>query len=113
MSSYEISLFRPAFCLAFFGFLRVGEFASKSLTSCESRPLQFNDVDLICVDGCRQVKLTIRQSKTDKLGNSVTLLLPETGSAVCPVYALSNFLKVRNPNTLQDSQLLFYSMAIP
>ena len=38
----------------------------------------------------------------------MTLLLPETGSAVCPVYALSNFLKVRNPNTPKDSQLLVH-----
>ena len=32
------------------GGLRVGEFASKSLTSCDSRPLQFNDVDIIRVE---------------------------------------------------------------
>ena len=70
--------------------------------------MQFNDVDIVCVDGCRQVKLSIRQSITDQLGESVTMLLPETGSAACPVYALSNFLKVRNPNTPQDSQLLFH-----
>ena len=108
VSSYEISLFRAAFCLAFFGFLRVGEFTSKSLTSCDSRPLQFNDVDIIGVDGCRQVKMTIRQSKTDQLGKSVTLLLSETASPVCPLNALSNFLRVRNPNTPQDSQLLIY-----
>ena len=108
VSSYDTSLLRTAFCLAFFRFFRVGEFASKSLASCDSRPLQFNDVDIVCVDGCRQVKLSIRQSITDQLGESVTMLLPETGSAACPVYALSNFLKVRNPNTPQDSQLLFH-----
>ena len=87
-------------------FLRVGEFTCKSLTSCDSRPLQFNDVDVICVDGRRQVKLTIRRSKTDQLDKSVTLLLSETGSLVCPDYALSNFLKLRDPNTPQDSHLL-------
>ena len=94
VSSYDTSLLRTAFCLAFFRFFRVGEFASKSLASCDSRPLQFNDVDIVCVVGCRQVKLSIRQSITDQLGESVTMLLPETGSAACPVYALSNFLKV-------------------
>ena len=86
----------------------VGEFASKSLTSCDSRPLQFNDVDIIGVDGCRQVTLTIRQSKTDQLGKSLTLLLSEIASPECPVNALSNFLRVRNHNTPQDSQLLIY-----
>ena len=59
-------------------------------------------------DGCRQAKLTIRQSKTDQLGKSVTLILSETASPVCPVNALSNFLRVRNPNTPQDSQLLIH-----
>ena len=91
-----------------FWFFACRGFASKSLTSCDSRPLQFKDVDIIGVDACRQVKLTIRQSKSDQLGKSVTLLLSETGSPVCKVNALSNFLKVRNPNTPQDSQLLIH-----
>ena len=108
VSSYEIGLYRAAFCLSFFVYLREGGFASKLLTSCDSRPLQFIDVDIICVDGCRQVKLTIRQSTTDQLGKSASLLLSESGSPVCPVYALRNFLKVRNPNTSQDSQLLVH-----
>ena len=112
VSSYEISLFRAAFCVAIFDFLRVGQ----SLTSCDSRPLQFKDVDIIGVNACRQLKLTIRQSKTDQLGKSETLLLSEIESPVCMVNALSNVLKVRNPNTLLKIHVassLFILMAIP
>ena len=117
VSSYEISLFRAAFVLLFLGFTRVREFAtcSKSLTSYDSRPLQFNIVGIICVDGCRQVKLTIRQSKTEQLGKSVTLLLSETGSSIYLVYALSNVLKVRNPmaTSLKIASFWFILMATP
>ena len=51
-----------------------------------------------------------RRATVLQLGKSLTLLLSETASSVCPVNALSNFFRVRNPNTPQpqDSQLLIH-----
>lgn len=78
-SNYEVHLFKAAFCLAFLGFLRVCELTSKSLKKHDTRPLRRSDIDIIKVDGQRQVKMTIRQSKTNQLGQSPTLFLLETG----------------------------------
>lgn len=107
-SSYEADLFRAAFCLAFFGFLRVGELTSKSLKHKDTRPLRRSDIDIMVGSGRSQVKMTIRQSKTDQLGQSTTLFLLETGGPACPVGSLSKFLAVRHDNMAPDSQLLVH-----
>ena len=49
MSSYEINLFRAAFSLAFWGFLHIGEIASKSQTLVIPDICKFNDIDIIRV----------------------------------------------------------------
>ena len=73
------SYFRAAFCLAFFGFLRVGELTCKSLRGHDPRPLQDGDIEIAYVDGRRMVKLTIRQSKTDQVGRKTTLFFVRNG----------------------------------
>ena len=54
-SSYEVHLFRKRFCLAFFGFLRVGELTCKSLSGHNPQPLQNGDIEIAYVDGSRMV----------------------------------------------------------
>ena len=73
------SFFRAAFCLTFFGFLRVGELTCKSLRGHDPRPLQDGDIEIAYVDGRRMVKLTIRQSKTDQVGRKTTLFFVRNG----------------------------------
>lgn len=107
-SSYEVFLFRAAFSLAFYGFLRVGELTSKSLKSLDPRPLRLGDIDIETRSGHKQVKMTIRQSKTDQVGQSTTLYLLGTGGPTCPVTSLSKFLAVRHQNSSVDSQLLVH-----
>lgn len=68
-----VYLFKAVFCLAFFGFFRVEELTSKSLKSRDLRPLQFGDIAIVEANGCKHVKVTMRQSKTDQLGHSYTL----------------------------------------
>ena len=107
-SSYEVHLFRAAFCLAFFGFLRVGELTCKSLRGHDPRPLQDGDIEIAYVDGRRMVRLTIRQSKTDQLGLKTTLFLSETGDLACPVSSVSNFRAVRTQAVSNSRQFLVH-----
>ena len=94
-SSNEVNLFRAAFCLAFFGFLRIGELTYKSHRGHDSGPLQDGNIEIAYVDGSRMVRLTIRQSKTDQLGLKTSLFLSETGDLPSPVSSVSNFRAVR------------------
>ena len=94
-SSYESKLFKSAFSLAFFAFLRVSEFTATSKKADCSRILSVLDVS--CLDHS-SVQVRVRFSKTDQEGRS-TLLQVCRGpdSAVCPVEGLLNFLQVRPP----------------
>ena len=92
--------FRAAFCLAFFGFLRVGELTCKSLRGYDPRPLQDGDIEIAYFDGRRMVKLTLRQSKTDQVGRKTTLFLSETGDLSCPLSSVSSFLGSLYPGSI-------------
>ena len=92
-SSYQGALFEAAFLVAFFfGFLRVGEFASVSKSADSSRILAITDVAFN--DG--GLELIIRFSKTDQRGKAVTLFLQRAAnSTFCPVVALFDFIGIR------------------
>ena len=92
--------FRAAFCLAFFGFLRVGELTCKSLRGYDPRPLQDGDIEIAYFAGPRMVKLTLRQSKTDQVGRKTTLFLSETGDLSCPLSSVSSFLGSLYPGSI-------------
>ena len=63
-SSYETYLFRAAFSLAFFAFLRVGEFTLATKNGCCADILSFDDVSLISDQAA--LRVSIRCSKTDQ-----------------------------------------------
>ena len=76
----------------FFGFLRVGEFASVSKSADSSRILAITDVAFN--EG--GLELIIRFSKTDQRGKAVTLFLQRAAnSTFCPVVALFDFIGIR------------------
>ena len=93
-SFYEATLFRAAFVLAFFGFLRVGEFTCANKKGDFSHVIQSGDV-LINQDKS-QMKVILRSSKTDQGGKAAEILIGknEKGS-LCPVQAVSDFMSVR------------------
>ena len=89
-------LFQAAFTLAFFGFLRVSEFAAVSRTDPAKKCLALSDVSLHGDLSVLQVRLGY--SKTDQRGESSVLSLGNAGnSLVYPVAALCRFLRVRPP----------------
>jgi len=93
-SSYEAQLFKAAFLLAFFGFLRVGELASTKHQDI-SRLIALNDISF----ASHTVTLRIRYSKTDQLGNAFYINIQGSSNMeLCPVKALLSYLNFRPPH---------------
>ena len=93
-SEYEGVMFQSAFTLAFFGYLRVSEFATQSKKAPTDKVISLNDISLHGVSAALQVRL--RFSKTDQRGNAVVLKFNRGGgSLVCPVAAMERYLAVR------------------
>lgn len=86
-SLYETNLFQAAFCLAFFGFLRVGEFTVVNSSYC--RVFTSNQISIDEIDN--NIELTIPYSKTDQYGKGKTIVIPGTGCSVCPVLHIKTF----------------------
>lgn len=91
-STYECVLFSAAYCLAFFGFFRVGEL---TVTKQEymHKVLAISDVWIDIKSGV--LLLHLRYSKTDQNGKGVHLRIQKTGSNVCPVNNMFNYLAIR------------------
>ena len=91
-SGYECQLFKAAFLLAFFGFLRVGELASTRNNTDLNRLISVNDVSI----SGSSLELRIRFSKTDQRGHSYCIYIEGSrNQELCPVNALSIYLKSR------------------
>lgn len=89
-SMYEATLFRAAFSLSYFGFLRAGELTS---TNYNKGKIILRSHIQITQD---KVYLVIPFSKTDQFGKSTTLTLNKHHqSDVCPVKLLSKYLFLR------------------
>ncbi|XP_069103089.1 integrase/recombinase xerD homolog [Argopecten irradians] len=100
-SKYEAELFSAAFTLAFFGFLRVGEFSASSSNGNDTRPLGISDVTIVNSPS-RHLKVCIRESKTDQRGHSALLNINSyPNSDICPVSLLNKYLLIR-PNTVNQ-----------
>ncbi|KAJ8315279.1 hypothetical protein KUTeg_007429, partial [Tegillarca granosa] len=105
-SSYEAKLFRAAFTLAFFGFLRVGERALSNCKSNSSTVLSISDISI----QTSMLKVTIRFSKTDQFGKTTTLYIDYVpSSVVCPVNAMKAYLSVR-PAAILKKCLKFFNL---
>ena len=86
-----------ACCVAFFGFLRSGEFTCSSWASYDGSTLSLQDISTDSKTDPSMIHLSLRQSKTDTFGIGVTIYLGRTGSTLCPVSALLAYLVFRPP----------------
>ena len=86
-----------ATCLAFFGFLRVGEFTSPSGTSFDKEiHLSLADVSVDCSSAPSMLFVRLKQSKTDQLRRGVTIVLGKSEQfPLCPLSAVLSYLVVR------------------
>ncbi|XP_041464258.1 uncharacterized protein LOC121415177 isoform X1 [Lytechinus variegatus] len=98
-SFYEACLFQAAFLLAFYGFLRVGEFTARGRLGDTKKIIQLQDIQ-VGNGPLRTMLVKIRYSKTDQYGSSTTLSIKENGIlGGCPVVAMIRFLDLRRKNS--------------
>ncbi|XP_053140199.1 uncharacterized protein LOC128339795 [Hemicordylus capensis] len=87
-NQWEVTLFRAAVLVAFFGAFRPGELLPWNRGSPRDRCLQFSDLSLS--DGVAQ--LFLRRSKTDQHGKGqLVRLAAASDPGICPVIALRHY----------------------
>ena len=96
---YEASMFQAAFCTAFFAFLRVGEFTTKSKVVLEDRVLKVSDLLVTHAD---EFSILIRGSKTDQRGRSIKLVINTSAIPFKPVPFIAKFLASRPIGSAQQ-----------
>ena len=85
-----------AACLAFFGFLRVGEFTSPGVHTFDGTiHLSPQDISVDRLQHLSVMYVTLKRSKTDQLRKGVTLVLGKTDQVLCPVSSMMSYLVVR------------------
>ena len=95
-ATWSTKLLWAACCLAFFGFMRAGELVAPATTSHD--PCVHLCMADIAFDNPRapaMLQVMVKQSKTDPFRNGVQLLIGKTGTKLCPVAAMLDFLQVR------------------
>ena len=85
------SLLEAACVIAFFGFLRCGEFTVLDQFDSDTN-LSYNDVQV--TNEC--IFLLLKKSKTDPFRYGITIPLFRNCSDICPVTSVQNYLKFRN-----------------
>ena len=90
-----------ACCLCFFAFLRAGEMTVPSDSEYdESVHLSVRDVAVDDPTHPSIIQIRIKQSKTDPFRKGIDLYVGKTGSSLCPVAAMMNYLMVRGTKRL-------------
>ena len=97
-------LYWAAFTLGFFGFLRASEYSAPSHHHHNpTRTLTLRDLSV----KHQSLEISLRRSKTDRFGNSATVLVGSTSSSLCPVRAMKRYLIIRR--TLPPGPLFIFS----
>ena len=96
VSDLEIFMLWTACCLAYFGFLRIGEITVSSDTTYDSSVhLSRGDLAVDNTGVLSVLRVTIKQSKTDPFCRGVNLFLGKKSTDLCPVAAILNYLVLR------------------
>ena len=82
-------MMQAALSVAFFGFLSVSEFTTNRKAMRRGRFLTRKDV--LCTPD--ELKLNIKYSKVDQLGNGSSISMGLTGEVCCPVLTMKSYLK--------------------
>ena len=84
------------FCLAFFGFFRLGELLLQSPgTFNPSVDLAWGDIAMDSLSEPRMLKVHLKKSKCDQSGAGVDVVVGRTSSALCPVTAMVQYVNLR------------------
>ncbi len=100
-----------ACCLAFFGFLRIGEMTVPGDNGYDpTAHLSIQDVAVDNPSCPGVVRVRIKQSKTDPFRKGIDLFLGKTSADLCPVSALLRYLVVRGKKA---GQLFMFASGLP
>lgn len=95
-ASYLKVLIWAACSIGFFGFLRAGEFLVPDGAQYDpGRHLSLSDINLVTSAPQWHFLVTIKASKTDQFFQGAQVVLGATGSDLCPVEALLDYLSSR------------------
>ena len=95
---YLESMLWAACCLAYFGFLRCGEFTCSPNSPRWSAVVSIHDISVDSHSNPRILSLHLRHSKTDHFGKGVTIVMGQTDSFLCPVASVLSFIARRRPS---------------
>ena len=85
-------------CTAFFGFFRLGELlVSSAQTFNPHVHLAWGDIAVDNPQAPTMLRLYLKQSKTDQVGQGAHIILGKTGQDLCPVGAVLSYLAERGP----------------
>ena len=95
-SAFQRSLYSTMFLVAFYGFFRIGELATKS-ADCAASVVQFREVKFLIGDGkANMVKIVITQFKHNPSRQPFEILIErDETSPFCPVKALVDYCRIR------------------
>ena len=95
-SERDTKLIWAACCLCFFGFMRAGELTVPSDAEFDEQVhLCVADVALDDKRNPSMARVTVKQSKTDPFRKGMDLFIGRTGTDLCPVAALLDYLSMR------------------
>ena len=81
---------------AFFGFFRLGELLPNSMSSYNPiTSLSWGDVSVDSHSNPRMIQFHLKVSKCDQYGSGTDVVIGRTGTSLCPVVALTQYLEVR------------------
>jgi hypothetical protein len=95
LSDYDKLLFSAMFLLAFYGFLRVGEFTLRSSSSPRSLILQASDIAFSTQNSQPVLCLSIRVFKGNTSATPFIIYISSVPSAWCPVLFMRRYLAMR------------------
>ena len=109
LGAYEDLILETAFCLAFFGFFRCGEFTSKSNAFDPLTDLSIQDIHLNRRDNYFTLRLKV--SKTDPFRRGVSLSYFATEHSICPLQPMLALMQTRMAMAAQPPDPLFTTLA--
>lgn len=105
IGQYDSLMFSAACTMAFFGFLRCGEFTVNNLQLDSSKHLSLADVSISSEKVC--YNLTLKSSKTDVFRAGVQVPIHATHTHVCPVRYMTDYTNLRFQAGANSSDPLF------
>lgn len=88
------TMLKAVFSLAFFAFLRCGEFTTKSKNP-QIQEYRLQTTDISFCDGGDAFEIKLHTSKTDPFRQGIVIKVFKSGKSVCPVFLMRKYLHLK------------------